>query len=62
MPLQTIAALLGASLVPFMSGWLVAKLLGLLLKTVPFKSLWLGTSFLFFILMLIGQYRAATGT
>jgi flagellar basal body-associated protein FliL len=58
MPLQTIAELMGASLVPFMSGWLVAKLLGLLFKTVSFKRLWLGTSFLFFVIMLIGQYRA----
>jgi flagellar basal body-associated protein FliL len=58
MPLQTIAELLGASLVPFMSGWLVAKLLGLLFKKVSFKRLWLGTSFLFFVIMLIGQYRA----
>jgi hypothetical protein len=62
MPLQTIAALLGSSLVPFMSGWLVAKLLGLLSKKVPFKTLWLGVSALMFLIMLIGQYRAATGT
>jgi flagellar FliL protein len=58
MPLQTIAELLGTSLVPFMSGWLVAKLLGLLFKKVSSKPLWLGTSFLFFVIMLIGQYRA----
>ena len=58
MPLITIAELLGVSLVPFMSGWLVAKLLGLLFKKVSFKRLWLGTSFLFFVIMLIGQYRA----
>jgi hypothetical protein len=55
MPIQTLAKLLGSAGALFIMGWLAAKLLSTLLKTVSLKSLWLATSVLFFVISLIGQ-------
>jgi hypothetical protein len=55
MPIQTAAKLIGSAGALFIMGWLAAKLLSLIFKNVSFKSLWMTTSVLFFVISLIGQ-------
>ena len=55
MPIQTAATLLGSAGALFIMGWLAAKILSLIFKTVSLKSLWLATSVLFFVISLIGK-------
>ncbi len=55
MPIQTAAKLLGSAGALFIMGWLAAKLLSMIFKTVSLKNLWLATSVLFFVISLIGQ-------
>lgn len=62
MPIGTLAQLLGVAVVPFLAGWVLAKIGGFLAKSAAFRNLWLAGATLIFLLMLIGQYRAATGT
>lgn len=60
-PMGTIAELLGLGLVPFLIGWVIARIAGLLIKKVSFRQLWFAGSCLLFLLMLVGRYRASSG-
>lgn len=61
MPIGTLAQLLGVAVVPFLAGWVLAKIGGFFAKSVAFRNLWLAGATLIFLLMLIGKYRTATG-
>ena len=61
-PIGTLANLLGIAVVPFLLGWVIAKVASFAARTVSFRSLWLTGSTLVFVLMLVGQYRASTGS
>jgi hypothetical protein len=57
-PLETIAAQIGVALVPFVVGWLIAKVIGLALKKVSFNTLWVASTTLLIVLMFVGQNKS----
>ena len=57
----TIAETMGAALLPFLLGYVIAKGLSFKLKKLPFKNLWLISATVVIVMGLIGQWRIATG-
>ena len=59
-PLETIAGQIGVALIPFVVGWLIAKVLGIALKKVSFNTLWVASTTLLIVLMFVGQNKSET--
>jgi TPR repeat protein len=57
-PLEIISAQIGIALVPFVVGWLIAKVLSLVVKKVSLNALWVASTTLLIVLMLFGQNKS----
>lgn len=61
MPIGTLAELLGLAILPFLLGWVIARLLSLAIKKISFRNLWIIGSTVIIVIAMIGQWRSATG-
>lgn len=57
-PLETVASQIGVATVPFVIGWLIAKLLRFAFKKVSFNTLWSVSAMLLIVFMFIGNNKS----